>query len=163
MKHITLEMSLKPFKKIEDDYIRKVCKEFFTQWNPLLKNAETVSVMLWSSDGSEILDYRKNSEDTFCWSCYAGNANPDNTIWHKDHDPDGISPYAEGYYYTNDIPVMTYGVLKKIVASIKEEGKNKYFQTFTSCYDDNPKIDERYFSKKRLELRKRNIKRRKCN
>ena len=123
MKHIALEMSLKPFKKVDDCYISNVCKNIFEQWNPLLKNTETVSVMLWSADGSEILDYRGNDYDSFKWACYAGNANPDNTVWHKDHDPDGISAYTEGYYYTNDVPIMTYGILKKIVTTLKEEGE----------------------------------------
>ena len=89
---------------------------------PLLKNAETVSVMLWTADGSEILDYRGNFDDKINWSCYAGNANPDNTVWHTDHDPDGISVHCEGYYYTNDVPVMTYSTLKKIIVCLKETG-----------------------------------------
>jgi len=123
MKNIALEMSLKPFKRIDDKYIKEVSIYVFEQWRPLLKNTETVSVMLWTADGSEILDYRGNEDDKINWACYAGNANPDNTVWHKDHDPDGLSVHCEGYYYTNDVPVMTYKVLKKIVKTLKEEGE----------------------------------------
>ena len=55
--NITLEMSLKPFKKIDESYIHSVCSKIFEQWKPLLKNRKTVSIMLWVGDGSEILDY----------------------------------------------------------------------------------------------------------
>ena len=56
--NITLEMSLKPFKKTDAPFIKTVCETAFLQWKPLLKNAETVSVLLWCADGSELLDYR---------------------------------------------------------------------------------------------------------
>ena len=69
---INLEMSLKPFKRTDDEYIRGVCREVFEQWRPLLKNRETVSVMLWTADGSEILDYAGNPDDEFEWCCYNG-------------------------------------------------------------------------------------------
>ncbi|MBO5060765.1 MAG: hypothetical protein J6C82_07620 [Clostridia bacterium] len=124
MKNITMEMSLKPFKKTDDAYIKKVCRDAFFQWKPLLKNAETASVMLWAADGSEILDYRGNDGDSFEWAYFVGEPNYEYTEWYKDHDPEGISLHTEGYYYTNDVPVMTYGILKKIVACLKEEGRN---------------------------------------
>jgi len=56
-KNITLEMSLKPFRKNEPEAIRAVCREVFTQWSSLLRHADMVSIMLWTADGSEILDY----------------------------------------------------------------------------------------------------------
>ena len=43
-KSVTLEVSLKPFKKTDDAYIREVCEQIFTHWHPLLKSAETVSI-----------------------------------------------------------------------------------------------------------------------
>ena len=56
---VNLEMSIKPFKKTDTEYIRKVCSKIFHQWYPLLKNRKVISVMLWVADGSEILDYNK--------------------------------------------------------------------------------------------------------
>lgn len=32
MDTITLEMSLKPFKKVDDEYIQKVCSQIFEHW-----------------------------------------------------------------------------------------------------------------------------------
>ena len=70
MKNITLEMSLKPFKKTDDKYIESVCRRIFGDWMPLLKKADTVSVLLWAADGSEILDYAGESDRRFEWACY---------------------------------------------------------------------------------------------
>lgn len=51
-KTVTLEMSLKPFKRTDDAFIQKVCASVFEQWRPLLKNREEISIMLWAADGS---------------------------------------------------------------------------------------------------------------
>ena len=74
-KTVNLEISLKPFKKTDDESIREVCRKVFEQWRPLLKGRETVSVMFWTADGSEILDYAGDLDDTFEWCCYLGTAN----------------------------------------------------------------------------------------
>lgn len=41
----------------------------------MVKDAETVSVLLWSGDGSELLDYSGNMDDEFEWGKYIGAAN----------------------------------------------------------------------------------------
>jgi len=66
--NITLEMSLKPFKKNDKAYIRSVCQHAFKQWQSLLQHADTVSVMLWTSDGSEILDYSGDLTQELEWA-----------------------------------------------------------------------------------------------
>ena len=76
--NVTLELSLKPFKRVDDEYVRKVCREIFSQWRPLLKNRKTVSLMLWVGDGSEILDYAGDLKDEFEWATTFA-MNPDKT------------------------------------------------------------------------------------
>ena len=66
---VTLEVSLKPFKETNDEYIRWVCAKIFRQWYPLIKDRKNVSVMLWTADGSEILDYSGDLDDSFEWCC----------------------------------------------------------------------------------------------
>ena len=75
IKNITLEVSLKPFKETTDSYIQNVCTGIFTSWRPLLKEADMISVMMWSADGSEILDYNKDLDATFEWAYFVGGAN----------------------------------------------------------------------------------------
>ncbi|MBQ4437096.1 MAG: hypothetical protein II879_13530 [Clostridia bacterium] len=62
---VTLEMSLKPFRITTPEYIERVCAGVFEQWKPLLKNRKDVSVLLWASDGSEILDYAGDLSQRF--------------------------------------------------------------------------------------------------
>ena len=68
LKNITLEMSLKPFFCTDDAYVREVCRKLFLQWRPLVKDARTVSVLLWTSDGSELLDYDGCEDTPFEWA-----------------------------------------------------------------------------------------------
>ena len=54
---VTLEMSLKPFQKTDEAYMRMVAERLFDQWRILIGDAKEVSVLLWTADGSEILDW----------------------------------------------------------------------------------------------------------
>ena len=54
VKNVTLEMSLKPFKKMTPEYVRGVVEGIYEQWRPLIGKAEVISVLLWTADGSEI-------------------------------------------------------------------------------------------------------------
>lgn len=122
-KSVTLEVSLKPFKRTDEDYIRSVCKQIFTQWHGLLKNREVISIMLWTADGSEILDYAGDPNDSFEWCCYMGTANRELAT---DDDRPDLSIHAKKRFYTSDPPIMTYGILKRIVTILKQEG-NRLF------------------------------------
>jgi len=127
MKNITLEMSLKPFKQTNAEYIQEVCHRVFEQWRPLIKDKEIISILLWTSDGSELLDYNGKEEDAFEWAYFLGDANH----FGKNNqavDPDSISLHTTSYLYMENPPVMTYGILKSIVACLKAEGKKMYPQ-----------------------------------
>ena len=122
-KSVTLEMSLKPFKKTDDEYIRSVCREVFLGWRQLIKNRETVSIMLWTADGSEILDYSGDLSEEFEWAYFMGTANlPEAT----ESDPAELSLHVKKRKYIADPPKMTYGTLKRIVEILKDEGKKAY-------------------------------------
>jgi hypothetical protein len=122
-KNITLEISLKPFKKTDGEYIRGVAKKIFTQWAPLLKGRESISVMLWASDGSEILDYAGNLSDEFEWARFIGTAN---LPYRTESEPKETSLHERKQDYIENAPKMTYGILKDIISAIKEEGKKAF-------------------------------------
>ena len=120
-KNVTLEVSLKPFKQTNEAYIRMVCEEIFVQWYPLVKDCESVSVMLWTSDGSEMLDYAGDLDDSFDWCKYLGTANlPYNTT-----DDPSVSLHSLKFDYMQDAPIMTYRILRAIVRNLKQAGKSK--------------------------------------
>lgn len=117
-RNVTLEVSLKPFKQTDDEYIQGVCRKIFTQWRPLVKDCETVSVMLWTADGSEMLDYAGDLDESFEWCRYLGTANlPYNTT-----GDDSVSLHELKFAYTENPPEMTYRILRTIVRSLKQVG-----------------------------------------
>ena len=122
-KRITLEMSLKPFKRTDDDYIREVCRRVFDDWRPLLLGRDTVAIMLWCADGSELLDWAGDLNEEFEWCEWLGTANRPTR---SESDPRETSLHRLRQPYMKNPPRMTYGVLKKIVSALKEEGKKAY-------------------------------------
>ena len=121
-KRVTLELSLKPFKKTEDAYIREVCQKIFAQWRPLIKDCEVISVMLWTADGSEMLDYAGELDAPFEWCHYLGTANlPYNTT-----GDDSISLHQLKFDYMDNPPEMTYRILRKIVRNLKLAGAEAF-------------------------------------
>ena len=65
---VCFELSLKPFGyDLSEEGCEAVARELFTKWKPLLQYASGCSVLLWTSDGSEILEYTGNMEDDFEW------------------------------------------------------------------------------------------------
>ena len=57
LKNVTLELSSKPFYNDSEAEMIRVAEIMFRQWLPLTMHADMVSVMLWNADGSEILQY----------------------------------------------------------------------------------------------------------
>lgn len=121
MKKLTLELSLKPFKKTTNEYIKKVLRTVFEDWKPLCSMAQSVAIMLWAADGSEILDYKGNLNDEFEWACYIGGANSREGK-KTDVDPNGTGLHSRSYLYIKNPPKMTYAILKQIISQIKEVG-----------------------------------------
>jgi hypothetical protein len=99
--NITLELSLKPFKKNDKAYIQEVANEIFTQWHALLRHTDTVSVMLWTSDGSEILDYKGNLTQPLEWARYIGNPNTEHEVG---SGPKELSLHERAYLYMENPP-----------------------------------------------------------
>lgn len=117
---ITLEASLKPFKKNDEAYIREVATEIFTQWHSLLRHADTVSVMLWTGDGSEILDYKGTPNQPLEWARYLGNPNTQHAVG---SGPEELSIHERAYLYMDNPPAFSYGDLRLIIRLLKEEGR----------------------------------------
>lgn len=118
--NIVLEASLKPFKQHDKMYIRKLAAEMFTQWHSLLRHTDTVSVMLWTSDGSEILDYKGSLNQPLEWARYMGNPNTEQEVG---TGPEELSLHERAYLYMEDPPKYTYGDLKYIIQVLKETGQ----------------------------------------
>lgn len=121
LKRVCLEVSLKPFKSNDSAYIRSVCEEIFRQWKDLIAAADSVALMLWTADGSELLDYAGDMEAAFEWDRFIGGANR-RTTWNTYVDPNGLGLHTRCYDYIKDPPVMRYRHLKEIISTLKEVG-----------------------------------------
>lgn len=117
--NITLETSLKPFKEKDVKYYRRVAYTMFSQWSRLLKHADTVSLMLWTADGSEILDYKGRMDQPLEWAKYIGNPNTEHEVG---SGPKELSIHERAYLYRDNPPDFTYGDLKEIITVLKDVG-----------------------------------------
>jgi hypothetical protein len=120
-RRVTLEVSLKPFRAHDEASIRSVCQEIFRSWAALLRRCDGCAVMLWSADGSEILEYRGRMDDTFDWARYLGDANPPKIA--PADDPGRKGMHARNWLYMDNPPRVTYGTLRTIVAALKQVGR----------------------------------------
>ncbi|MBE6611031.1 MAG: hypothetical protein E7632_00950 [Ruminococcaceae bacterium] len=121
---VCLELSLKPFgdKHSIAEY-ESVARELFGQWKPMLRYADACSVLMWTADGSEILEYTGNMDDSFEWCRFIGIGN-----WNRQKAPDPADPADRSFHkypieYMENPPKMTYGKLRDIIAAIKRVGK----------------------------------------
>ncbi len=148
MKNITLEMSLKPFKRTDTEYIKQVCQTVFSDWKRLIDKSEGASILLWTADGSELLDYNGRLEDEFEWGMWGGDAN-------RPHNPD--ARVAKGLYkkkelYIENPPKMTYGILREIVSTLKAVGKKRFPEKnirVGTTFDPGPEFSVSDFKYKR--------------
>ncbi|HBC89092.1 MAG TPA: hypothetical protein DCZ94_19305 [Lentisphaeria bacterium] len=147
---VTLEMSLKPFRDPSPDGIDKVLKTLFEQWRPLYKDADSISILLWASDGSEILEYSGNLDDKFEWAKYIGCANP---RWPEPdpNDPEGISIHRNPQPYIKNPPEFTYRWLKNLISKIKSYGKKVSGKPINliATFDPGPEFAKSDFKYKR--------------
>ena len=116
---VTLEVSLKPFAREREEVTPRVAHDILFSWYPLLKHRKEISVMLWTSDGSELLEYRGRAEDTFEYARYLGLANEEETHSKADRD-EHFSLYLCRSPYIEKPRSMTYASLAKIVGALRD-------------------------------------------
>lgn len=126
LRNVTLETSPKPFKIMDDAGIEATARELFRQWDALTRHADMISVLLWTADGSEILDYRGDMDAQIEWARYAAMSNPFRSGPNpsaRNADPENMSLHHGIIVYMDDPPILTYGTLKKIIATLKRVGR----------------------------------------
>jgi hypothetical protein len=135
---VQLEMSLKPFWDNTPETREAVCRELFLQWLPLSRYADSISILLWIGDGSEILEYAADPDHEFEWGRYHGSANdihaeplPDNgEAGHTainghvmGRDPDRRGVHSRSYLYRPEPARFSFRWLKGLVETLKRVGK----------------------------------------
>ncbi|MFW6154724.1 MAG: hypothetical protein ACOC95_05860 [Planctomycetota bacterium] len=121
---VTLETSLKAFLDLSDAGITATCTRLWTNWEKLIDRAETVAVLLWTGDGSEIFQWRGMMDDAvpvaqsigFCNYKTPGAFPPDN----RHYRVNAAVPYVD------NPPTVTYADLKRIIAELRAVAKALY-------------------------------------
>jgi hypothetical protein len=148
MKRLILEVSLKPFFDTSPKAIEATIRQILNQWRPLIDTAERISFLLWTAEGSEILDYRGRLQDEIQWAKWVGVANDAPT---SPSDPDRKGLHSNRWPYCEHPPILTYQLLQEIVLTLKSlaiqlTGKPT---TIGAIFDPGPEFAESDFKYKR--------------
>lgn len=116
---ITLETSIKPFKDLTSEGIKKCVNKYCDNWVHLINRSDEVAILLWVSDGNEIYEWRGNLKERLICANSIGFCNYDN--------PDMImyNPDIEHYRvnksvpYSSNPPKLTFAHLKEIINTFK--------------------------------------------
>ena len=119
MNNLNLEISLKPFYGLDYAGTRAACDAALRQWSQLVALTDSISVMFWAADGSEILDYAGDLDAEMEWARFLGNANP---LLHPKiaSDPESKSLHARRYLYREDALPITYRRFAEIIRAWRE-------------------------------------------
>lgn len=150
LKDVTLEISLKPFKDLSPAAIRKVCQSAYDQWLPLFKEAGVTTIMFWSADGSELLDYKGNMQDEFEWDKYIGVANSCIYGAPPDLPLEQITIHHAPRIYTENPVKFTYADLKLINNTFRDIFKENNQQVkIGTTFDPGPEFAKSTFKYER--------------
>jgi len=148
VKRLILEVSLKPFRDLSEAGIEAVALEILRQWQALIRQAEEVSLLLWTADGSEILEYKGRSDEAIEWARYIGLANP-----HEAYpaDPHKKTTVSCTHLYTGNPARITYGDLKRVVEVIRKTGMELLGKRVTvgATFDPGPEFAKSPFKYQR--------------
>ena len=121
IKSFTLEVSLKPFLRKGAPATAEVCRRLFTQWQAATRDAEEIAVLLWTGDGSEILEFANDRKQQFDWSRYIGIINRTQTPAEAAEDPQQRHA-VNGHYFEDGTREVDYEFLLRLVRTLKTVG-----------------------------------------
>lgn len=125
-KRFGIELSLKPFFDNTPETRTRVCEKLFEQWVPLCRISDKFSILIYASEGSQILEYNGDLSQSFEWDYWLGAANYPlrNQEPLPPEDPENRTLFRAAKKYRDDpIPEFTYQWLKDLVAELKEMAK----------------------------------------
>ncbi|MDR3709433.1 MAG: hypothetical protein P4L33_14120 [Capsulimonadaceae bacterium] len=141
MKRLILEMSLKPFYDTGNEAVEKVTGAIVRQWAPLIDQAQSVSVLFWTADGSEILEYDGRLTREIEWAKWIGIANT------PPHDSGKRTLHDVRVPYRDNPPAITYERLRAIVQTVKSTIASLTGKPVTlgTIFDPGPEFSESQF------------------
>ncbi len=114
---VVLEVSLKPWKNMQPEYIRQTCTHLFENWRNLIERSDELCVLMWTSDGCDIYEWSGNYGDQVSAPQCVGFCNYD-----KEHafDPENRHyRINRAQPYMDNPPRVTYRDLRNIIRELK--------------------------------------------
>lgn len=119
--NVSLEISAKPLFRKDDTFVHDLFVNVFRHWWSLLKHADSVSLLWWLSDGTDILEYDGHLDRKIEWGKWQGFAHP--TVKSSEHDPHGESIITRPRLYRAEPVELTYGDLRRIIGLMKQAAR----------------------------------------
>ena len=139
LKRAVLEIGLRPFDNMTSGEIERVCRHALSCWEKLIDQADEISVLFWTGDGDEIVQFDGNMNKEINWGKYVGFCNLDN-----DGYPVDVSHYPNNraFLYRKDPPVIKYKDLKNMVSTFKRVSKEMFNKKLTAglTFDAGPEF-----------------------
>ena len=141
IRNVTLEISGKPFMDDSEEEMFRVGRRMFTQWKALTDMTDRISVMLWVADGSDILNWSGELDQTFEWAYWQGCAEAQPC---PEGDPALLRRFQHYYprKYREDAGPRSYRWLKRMIqvlrkCSLEINGKNP---RIVAIFDNGPEF-----------------------
>ncbi len=106
-RHGTLEFGPKVLFRKDDAFLEAFFTELFRTYRQLLKHCDTVSLLCWIGDGTDILQYDGDLEKPVAWARWQGFAHPYG------------DPPRQPVLYTDHPIELTYGDIKRVIAAAR--------------------------------------------
>ncbi len=119
LQNLTLEISAKPLFRKDGPFVEALFQDIFRQWYPLAKHAQSLAVLWWLGDGTDILEYDADMDRPIEWGAYMGFAHKHFKM-KKEWDPNGEALLSMDWHYRPDPVSLTYGDLKRIVGHMRQ-------------------------------------------
>lgn len=116
--NVTLEISPKPFFDFRDEFVVPLLTDLFRRWRSLLDQADTVSLLWWLGDGTEILEWDGDYAREVEWAKWVGFATKVYAVSEHD-DPRRETMSAQPRLYRPNPPRMTYGDIRRLVKAMR--------------------------------------------
>ncbi|QJU55112.1 hypothetical protein SCB71_18870 [Herbiconiux sp. KACC 21604] len=115
---VGLETSLKPFPSWSEGDLESTAATMFDQWRDLLAAAESAAVLLWISDGSEILEWNLDLDREVTWASSVGFSNTEYGAY-----PHAVTPDNTAQPFRPDVHPLRYRDIHRLVATIRRVGE----------------------------------------
>jgi hypothetical protein len=121
LRRVGFEVSVKPFKSFEPSAIRRTAEEIMRQWTALAEVASEVCVLLWTADGSELLEWAEDIDAPVSWGHSVGFSN---TEWdpYGGHSVDSRAAVD----YRDAVSPVRYKDIRTIVDEVRSAGRRAF-------------------------------------